>query len=204
MKHMLVAAILSMLGGLTAEAQVLTTANTLGKGAQGALVSDNRIFVDDARLHIIVGQYVRGLTDRVDLYLLASDTRTYDEAATSVLDQFSLGVGANCTLTRWNGFSVSLFGIVSVPVTRRDQASDVLVNPALVVSRTVVKDRLALFGGVNALVPVGHRPRGWFTPPDTKVNAPAGALVILGKWGVFGEVDIGHLTAVGVGLSRVF
>jgi hypothetical protein len=204
MKHVFVAAILWMLGGFAAEAQVLTTGDTLGKGTQGALISDNRIFVDGARLHIIVGQYVRGLTGRFDLYLLASDTRTGDEAATSVLGQFSLGVGGNCTLVRWNGFSVSLFGIVSVPVTRRNQASDVLVNPALVVSRTVVKDRLSLYGGVNALVPVGHRSRGWFTPPDTKVNAPAGALVMLGKWGVFGEVDIGHLTAVGVGLSRVF
>jgi hypothetical protein len=204
MRNALVAAVVAVLAGSTAEAQVLTTADTLGKGTQGVLISDNRIFVDGARLHIIVGQYVRGLTNRFDLYLLAGDTRTGDEGATSVLDQLSLGVGANCTLARWNGFSVSLFGIVSVPVTRRDQASDVLVNPALVVSRTIVKDRLALYSGVNALVPVGHRSRGWFTPPNTKVNVPAGALVMLGRWGMFGEVDIGPLKAVGVGLSRTF
>ena len=204
MRSALVAAVLVFLAGSVSEAQVLTTADTLGKGTQGTLVSDNRIFVDGARLHIIAGQYVRGLASRLDLYLVATDTRTDDEAGMAVLDQFSLGVGANCTLARWSGFSVSLFGIVSVPVTRRDQASDVLVNPALVVSRTIVKDRLALYGGVNALVPVGHRSRGWFTPPDTKVNAPAGALVMLGKWGIFGEVDIGPLTAVGVGLSRTF
>jgi hypothetical protein len=187
-----------------ARAQVLTTADTLGKGTQGVLASDSHIFVDEARLHIIAGQYVRGLAGRADLYVVASDTRTEDEAGTSVLDQFSMGVGGNWNLARWNGFSVSLFGIVSVPLTRRDQASDVLANPALVVSRTVVKDRLALYGGINALVPIGHRSRGWFTPPDTKVNAPVGALIMLGRWGVFAEVDIGPLTAVGVGLSRTF
>ena len=204
MRHLTAVTILLALAGASAQAQVLTTADTLGKGVQGALASDSHIFVDDARLHIIAGQYVRGLTDRLDLYLLASDTRTDDETGTTVLDQFSLGAGGNWTITRWKGFSVSLFGIVSVPLTHRDQASDVLADAALVISRTVVKDRLALYGGVNALVPIGHRSRGWFTPTDTEVNAPVGGLVMLGKWGVFAEVDIGHLTAVGIGLSRVF
>jgi hypothetical protein len=204
MKHVVAIAVLFVLAGSMAEAQVLTTADTLGKGVQGVLGSDNRIFVDGARLHIIVGQYVRGLASRFDLYVVASDTRTDDETGTTVLDQFSLGAGGNWNIVRWKGFSVSLFGIVSVPLTHRDQASDVLANPALVISRVVVKDRLALYSGVNVLVPIGHRSRGWFTPTETRVNVPAGMLVMLGKWGIFGEADIGPLTAVGIGLSRTF
>ena len=186
------------------DAQVLTTAETLGKGKQAVLFSENRVFVDDARLHLIVGQYVRGLSDRFDLYLVGGATRTDDETGTSVLTQFWLGVGGNWNLAQWKGFRASLFGVVSVPVTRTDQASDVLANPALVVSRTVVANRLVLYSGLNALVPIGHRERGWFTPPDTKVNVPAGALVMLGPWGVFAEADIGHLKALGFGLARGF
>jgi hypothetical protein len=186
----------------TAHAQVLTTAETLGRGNAGVLLSENRIFVDGARLHLMVGQYVRGLSGRFDLYLVAGTTRTDDEAGVSVLTQAWLGAGGNLGLGQWNGFRASLFGVVSAPVNRRDQASVLLANPALVVSRTVVKNRLVMYTGVNALVPIGYRARGWFTPPDTKVNVPAGALVMFGKWGVFAEADIGHLKALGFGLSR--
>jgi len=185
-----------------AHAQVLTTADNLGRGNAGVLVSENRIFVDGARLHLVVGQYVRGISDRFDLYLVAGTTRTDDEIGASVLTQAWLGAGGNLGLGEWNGFRASLFGVVSAPLNRRDQASVILANPALVVSRTIVKNRLAMYTGVNALVPLGHRERGWFTPPDTKVNVPAGALVMLGKWGVFAEADIGHLKAIGFGLSR--
>ena len=206
MKSALVPAILLALlaPAAPAHAQVLTTAETLGRGKQAVLASENRIFVDGARLHLLVGQYVRGLTDRLDLYLVAGDTRTDDETTTLVIDQAWLGIGGNWSLGQWKDFHASLFAVVSVPINRRDQASLVLANPAVVVSRTVVKDRLALYTGINALVPLGHRERGWFTPPDTKVNVPAGALIMLGKWGVFAEADIGHLKAIGLGLTRGF
>ena len=195
--------ILVLLAACTAaHAQVLTTAETLGTGKAGVLVSDNRIFVDGVRLHLVVGQYVRGLSDRFDLYLVAGTTRTDDESGTRVLTQTWLGAGGNLSAGQWKGFRASVFGVVSAPVNRRDQACVILANPALVVSRTVVKDRLAIYSGVNALVPLGHRDRGWFTPPDTKVNVPAGALIMLGKWGDFAEADIGHLSALGFGLSR--
>ena len=95
MRHLTAVTILLALAGASAQAQVLTTADTLGKGVQGVLASDSHIFVDDARLHIIAGQYVRGLTSRFDLYVIASDTRTDDETGTTVLDQFSLGAGGN-------------------------------------------------------------------------------------------------------------
>ncbi len=185
-----------------AEAQILTTAETLGKGKSAVFFSENRIFVDGARLHIIVGQYLRGLSDHFDVYIAAGATRTDDVTATNVITQGWIGGGGNWSVGEWNGFRMSIFGIVSTPFNSRDQASDVLANPAVVISRTVVKDRLALYSGVNALVPIGHREQGWFTPPDTKVNVPIGALIMLGKFGIFAEADIGHLSALGIGLSR--
>jgi hypothetical protein len=185
-----------------ANAQVLTTADTIGRAKQGVLVSENRIFVDGVRLHIAVAQYVRGISDRFDIYLVAGVTRTDDEPATAVLNQVWLGAGGNWSVGQWKGFRASLFGLVSTPITRRDQASVILANPAVVVSRAIVKDRLALYTGVNALVPIGHPERGWFTPATAQVNVPAGALIMLGKWGVFGEADVGHLKAVGFGLAR--
>lgn len=166
-----------------ADAQVLTTAETLGRAKQAVLVSENRIFVDGARLHLVVGQYVRGITDRFDLYVVAGVTRTDNQPGTAVESQGWAGAGGNVALGEWKGFRASFFGVVSVPFSRRGEASEVLANPAVVVSRTIVKDRLALYTGVNALVPIGHRDRGWFTPTTVHVNVPAGALIMLGKWG---------------------
>ncbi len=199
---LLAAAFYILAASTQVRAQVLTTAETLGKGKSAVLASENRIFVDDARLHIISGQYVRGLTNRFDVYGVAGITRTDDEEGTEVITQGWAGGGGNFAVGEWRGFHASIFGVVSIPFNRRHQASDVLVNPAVVVSRTVIKDRLALYSGVNALVPIGHRERGWFTPPDTKVNVPAGGLIMLGKWGIFAEADIGHLKALGFGLAR--
>ena len=123
MKIFLACTFFSLLAAEPAGAQVLSTADTLGKGTQSALASDSRIFVDGARLHIIAGQYVRGLTARLDLYLLANDTRTEDEEGAEGIDQFAVGAGGNWNCARSHGFSFSLFGVVTVPLTRRDQAS---------------------------------------------------------------------------------
>jgi hypothetical protein len=204
MRYAGLATFLLLVVATAAGAQVLTTADTVGRAKNGFLFSDNHIFVDGATLHIVAAQYVRGLNDRFDLYLVAGDTRTDNDTGTDVENQAWLGAGGNWTAGRWKGFSVSVFGIVSMPINRRNQASDVLANPAVVVSRTVVEGRLALYTGINALVPIGHAERGWFTPTTTQVNVPAGALIILGKWGVFAEGDIGHLKAFGAGLSRTF
>ncbi len=202
MKTIVLLALAAILVAPAAGAQVLTTADTLGQGAQSLFLSDNRIFVDGARLHIIVGQYVHGVRKDLDLYLLATSTRTDNEAGTCVVSQVSAGGGANWKLGQWHGFSISLFGVATLPLTDRDQASDVLANPAVIVSRVIVADRLALYSGMNALVPIGHRERGWFTPTETQVNVPAGALIMLGKWALFAEADIGHLKAFGAGVAH--
>jgi hypothetical protein len=204
MKTILLTALILLASCTAAGAQVLTTAETLGAGKQAVLASENRVLVDGARLHMIVGQYVRGLSNHFDLYLAAGVTRTDEDTGTRVLNQAWLGAGGNWNFAQWKGFRASFFGILSIPVTRRGQASKVLANPALVISRTLVRNRLVAYTGVNALVPIGHRDLEWFTPSKTQVNVPVGALVMLGKWGVFAEADIGHLKAAGLGLARTF
>jgi len=182
-----------------AGAQVLSTADTLGAGKSAVLVADNVIVPGDGidNLNVAFGQYARGLHDRFDLYLAAGATTT--EGST----QAWIGGGGNLRLVRIRKVAISLFGLASVPVNHRDEACLVLLNPALIVSAPLGA-KAAIYSGVNALVPIGERARGIFTPPSTKINAPLGATYTLGAWGLWGEADIGPLRAFGVGLTRTF
>jgi hypothetical protein len=182
-----------------ADAQVLSTAETLGKGKSGLLFSDNVIVPGDgiANLNNAFGQFARGLTERFDLYLAAGATIT--EGST----QAWIGGGGNVRLVRIGKAAVSLFGIATVPLTHRDEACQVLLNPALIVSAPL-GTKVAVYSGVNSLVPIGDRARGIFTPPSAKVNVPIGVTYAIGPWGLWGEADFGTLRAFGVGLTRVF
>jgi hypothetical protein len=193
------AAALFLMAAIPASAQVLATADTLGKGKSGVLFSDNVIVPGDgiAHLNIAYVEFARGLSDRFDLYLSGGETTT--EGAT----QGWAGGGGNLRLVRIRKAAVSLFAVASVPLNRRDEACQVLLNPAVVVSGPITP-RLSLYSGLNTLVPLGARARGIFTPPSAKVNVPIGATYALGSWGVWGEVDVGTLDAIGVGVTRVF
>lgn len=186
--------------GSAASAQVLTTAETLGAGNHAVLVSENHLYDTSAEptitLNIAYVQYVRGITNRFDAYFSLGETHIFGE------DQFWVSVGGNTRLFRTGGASVSLFTIASVPLHRHNEACTTLVNAAIVVSRTL-SSKVSLYTGVNSLLPIGARDRGLFTPPDNKVNVPAGLAVTIGEWGIFGEVDIGRLKSVGIGLSKV-
>jgi hypothetical protein len=188
-----------LLAAARVEAQVLTIGETLGKGKNGLLVSDNVIVPGDdiPSLNIFYAEYARGLSDRFDLYLSAGETTT--DGST----QGWLGGGGNLRLARIHKAAVSFFNVASVPLNHRDEACQVLWNPALVVS-TPLNKALTVYSGVNSLVPIGDRERGIFTPPSTKVNVPIGATVALGAWGLWGEVDLGNLNAVGVGVTRIW
>lgn len=183
----------------TVFAQVLTIGETLGKGKSAVLLSDNVIFPGEGipSLNIAYGMWVRGVHQRLDVYLSGGETTTEGET------QWWIGGGGNLQVIKAGKVGVSLFTVASVPLNRRDQACTVLLNPALVAS-VPIGPKVFVYSGVNGLVPVGHRARGIFTPPDTKVNVPVGATYALGAWGLWGEVDIGPLHAVGIGLTRVF
>ena len=198
-RRRLAAALLLLAAASRADGQVLSTAETLGNGKSGLLFTDNVIVPGDgiANLNIAYGEFARGLTDRFDLYASAGATTT--EGST----QAWVGGGGNLRLARIGKAAVSLFVVASVPLTHRDEACQVLLNPALIVSAPLGA-KLSIYSGVNSLVPIGDRARGIFTPPSTKVNMPIGAAYAIGAWGVWGEADFGTLRAFGAGLSRVF
>ncbi len=183
----------------TADGQVLTIGETLGKGKSAVLLSDNVIYPGAGipSLNIAFGMWARGIHRRFDLLLSGGETTT--EGST----QAWVGGGGNLQLVKVGRLAVSLFTIGSVPLNRRDEACDILLNPALVAS-VPAGSKMFVYSGVNSLVPVGHRARGIFTPPTARVNVPVGATYALGPWGLWGEVDIGPLHAIGVGLTRAF
>lgn len=192
-------AILACLASRVAGAQVLTIGETLGRGKSGLLLSDNILVPGEGipNLNIAYGLWAEGLSDRFDLYLSAGGTTT--EGAT----QGWVGGGGNLRLTRIERAAVSLFSLASVALNRRDEACQVLLNPALVVS-VPLGAKLTVYSGLNSLIPLGDRARGIFTPPSVKVNVPIGATYALGAWGFWGEADLGNLRALGLGLTRVF
>lgn len=181
-----------------AQAQVLTTAETLGTGKQVVLISENHLFVDNVDLNIVYVQYVRGLTSRVDAYLSLGTTRIFGD------NQAWVGIGVNANILKWRGYGVSAFGVASIPLHKRDQASTVLLTPALIVSKSLHEGGVAVYSGVNSVIPIGARERGVFTPSTYKVNVPIGLVVPISDWAVFAEADIGRLKAVGLGIGRAF
>ena len=188
-----------LLAAARADAQVLTIGETLGKGKNGLLVSDNVLVPGEGipNLNIFYAEYARGLSQRFDLYLSGGETTT--DGST----QGWLGGGGNLRLARAGKATLSLFTVASVPLNHRDEACQVLWNPALVVSAPVGK-ALTLYTGINSLIPIGDRERGIFTPPSTKVNVPIGATYAFGAWGLWGEADFGNLQAVAIGVTRIW
>jgi hypothetical protein len=197
-RRVLAACVLTLTADL-AQAQVLSIGETLGKGRSGLLLTDNAIVPGEGipNLNIFYGEFARGLSDRFDLYLSFGETTTDGET------QVWTGGGGNLRLARARKVTLSLFTVASVALTRRDEACQVLWNPALIASTPVAK-QLTVYSGVNSLIPIGDRERGIFTPPSTKVNVPIGATYAIGPWGLWGEVDVGNLQAVGVGITRIW
>ena len=197
-RRVLAACVLTLTADL-AQAQVLSIGETLGRGKSGLLLTDNAIVPGEGipNLNIFYGEFARGLGDRFDLYLSFGETTTDGET------QVWTGGGGNLRLARAGKVTFSLFTVASVALTRRDEACQVLWNPALIASTPVGK-QLTVYSGVNGLIPIGDRERGIFTPPSTKVNVPIGATYAIGPWGLWGEVDVGNLQAVGVGITRIW
>jgi len=197
-RRVLAACVLTLTADL-AQAQVLSIGETLGRGKSGLLLTDNAIVPGEGipNLNIFYGEFARGLSDRFDVYLAFGETTTDGET------QVWTGGGGNLRLARAGKVTFSLFTVASVALTRRDEACQVLWNPALIASVPVGK-QLTVYSGVNGLIPIGDRERGIFTPPSTKVNVPIGATYAIGPWGLWGEVDVGNLQAVGVGITRIW
>ena len=165
-RRLAIAIVLCLWAPRALEAQVLTIGDTLGKGKAGVLLSDNVIVPGDGipNLNIAYVEFAKGLTDRFDLYLSAGETTT--DGAT----QGWLGGGGNLRLVRIQKVTLSFFSIASVAVNRRDEACQVLWNPALVASVPLSKT-FTVYTGLNGLIPIGDRERGIFTPPSNNTKS---------------------------------
>jgi len=187
-----------------AEAQVLVTGETGGKGAASVLVTGNGLFPEGLRLFNAYVQAGYGVSDRLDAFV------SYGNITALGRTQHYAGVGGNLRLVRREHafVDVSTFHSASVPLSRRAEASTLLLNSALIASRPVRAGArtLSLYTGANFTIPIGARRDKLFTPPETFVNLPIGVSTTLaGKWVIYLEVDAGPgLKSAGVGLLRGF
>lgn len=191
-----------LVGAATASGQVLVTAETGGAGGQAVVVAANLITPKDFdHLANFWAQYGYGFADRVDVFAVYGNISVFGET------QHYVGVGSNIGLARRArlGFDLSLFTNASVPVTRRNQAAQVLLTIALVASRPVPLGSLVItpYGGFQTVVPVGSRARGVFTPVETLHNGIVGVAIPLRKtWSAYVEYNPGpNLRSGGVGLA---
>jgi hypothetical protein len=189
-------------GLVTASGQVLLTGEPGGTGAQGVTVTGNVIsprgFTDLANFW---GQYGYGLTDRVDVFAAYGAIRVFDET------QHYVGIGSNVGILRRgaHGLDVSVFSNLSLPLTRRDEASSVVVTIAVIASRPVTLGslRITTYGGFESLAPVGDRARGVFTPVETLHAGILGVAIPLQKaWTGYVEYNPGpNLRSAGAGIA---
>jgi hypothetical protein len=179
------------------QAQVLTTADTLGKGTQALFVSYNVLREGDARLNVGYGLYSLGLTSRFDVYAGIGQTHTDGKS------QAWVAFGGNLNIFAGKNVSVSFLNVESIALNRSDEASVLLSNLAVVVSRRITST-VSIYTGLNAFIPIGSRSRGVFTPTDNEFNVPIGCSFSIGDWSLAVESDIGKLKAIGLGVTRVF
>lgn len=189
-------------GAAAASGQVLLTAETLGSGSQTVAASANLIAPEDfGTLVNFWAQYGYGVADRVDVFAAYGNISVFDET------QHYVAVGSSIGMLRRDrhGLDVSFFSNVSTPLTRRDQAALLFGTFALIASRPLQVGSIVVtpYGGLEAVVPAGHRARGIFTPVETLFAGIAGLAVPLNKsWTAYVEVNPGpNLRSAGVAIA---
>lgn len=189
---------------LAARAQVLISGETGGKKNQAVLITANGLFPKGLRLFNAYVSYGYGLGKRFDGMI------SYGNITALGQTQHYAGLGFNANIAKREKtfVDVSLFNILTVPLHRRKEASTLLLNSAIVVSRpvTIGQRTVTFYSGVNALIPIGAVKDKLFTPPETFVNVPIGFSMSLSKnWIFYGEIDPGpNLKTAGVGFLRTF
>lgn len=187
---------------ISAHAQVLITGETGGKNGKALLISANALMPEGLNLFNAYVQFGYGLTSRFDGFV------SYGNISALGQTQHYFGVGGNLNLFKRNqekGWAdISWFNVVSIPLHRRKEASTILLNTAVVVSRPVGK--ITVYSGLNFLIPLGAVRDKLFTPPEIFINVPVGASFTLSKrWIFYGEYDAGtNLKTAGIGFLRIF
>jgi hypothetical protein len=175
--------LLLILSGSTA-AQVLTTAETLGKG-RAVTAAENHLWVDGASINGAWVEYAYALSPRFDLYLYPVWT-----ISTGGQNQQCFGIGGNFHLFQYHRIDAALFNVWSTPLSRQKQASTVLSDVAPIVNYEFKNKKWPVpYSGLNFVFPVGATSRGPFTPPGKEVNVPAGAAFSWRKMTFFIEGD---------------
>jgi len=191
MQHVAGVVLCSLLATTRAGAQVLITGETGGAGGHAVMATANLLAPDDFdTLANFWGQYGYGLSSRVDVLVAYGNISVFGDT------QHYVGAGSNIGLLKRGRqiVDVSFFNTVSVPMTRRDQASTVFVTLALVASRPMTLGSFAItpYGGFNTLMPIGERKCGIFTPVETLHTGIAGVTVPFGRaWSAYVEYSPG-------------
>lgn len=189
-----------------ANAQVLVTAETGGKGSQSLFFTANSLLPEGISFFNANIQYSFGLNNKVDLMVIYGNI----SAPGLSRNQNYVGIGWNVSLLkRKNTFvDVSFFNTINTPIDERNDASTVLMTPALIVSRPVkIKSlNVILYSGLNSSLPIGSVKNKFFTPPETFLNIPIGiTMPIYKKWSEYIEYDYGtNLKSFGLGILKVF
>lgn len=174
--------------------QTLNVAKTGGKGKVCGFVGTNALFIRD--LTTAAYTYVElcyGVTDRVDVYVGGSSTTLFGQT------QNAANVGWNANLfNKW--VSVSNFTLVSSPLNKRQDSSEVAVFSAIVVSKDL--GWFTPYSGFSALAPLGDRQNKQFSSATTTYNVPVGVMIPKGKFAYFAEYNFGGaVKIVGFGVA---
>lgn len=177
----------------SAHAQLNANGETSGKGKLSFLGSVNAsryLGVDSTGGYVCL---TYGVNDRVDLFALGGVTRIPGES------QSWAGGGANIHLAKLLGMDVSTYDYVTMPLSRRREASTALVDLSLVFGRHF--GPVGTYTGVNAVIPAGRSRQSTFTPSHAEFQAVFGLVVPMDRWGIWSETDLGRIRTYSVGLG---
>ncbi|MCX6797403.1 MAG: hypothetical protein NTX98_02915 [Candidatus Doudnabacteria bacterium] len=174
---------------ILASAQILTTAEPLGKGKRTAFVSSAALQVKDyTTLTSSNAQFIYGLHDRLDMYVGGGLTTAVGRVQKYAFLGANMGLWKN---EKW--FSVSTYHVFLIPVDRHSEACGLLWLPSIVVSKNLVvkKFKLTPYSGYLLTLPLGHTDGKRFTPPSPTHNLAAGVMIPRGQWSFFAEYCFG-------------
>lgn len=174
--------------------QTLNVAKTGGKGKIGGFVGTNALFIRDfTTAAYTYGELCYGVTDRFDVYVGGNSTTLFGQTQNAA----NAGWNANL-LNKW--VSVSNFTLVSTPLNKRQDSSEIAVFSAIVVSKDL--GWFTPYSGVSALVPLGDRQNKLFSSATTTYNVPVGVMIPKGKFAYFAEYNFGGaVKTVGFGVA---
>jgi len=190
-------AVLYLMSGV-ALAQVMVTADPSGAGKSTVAVSLPYQADDFYGLHAPQVSLSQGLSNWLDVSVVAG-ANFYGGHK-----QAWVGAGGNLRVLRVGKNSVSLFGVVTTPVHRREKSSATMLSSAVIVSREFLPT-LTVYVAPNWLKTLsGQRVEG-FTLTQKRFDVPIGASV---GWDdgtrLVAELDFASMKAFSMSIRKTF